>query len=1427
MKINCHNEVRSQKSEARSRISAGLQPSTFNLQPSRERIARGGSGHQPSTINYQPAARGFALVITLILLSVTLIMAVAFLAISRRERGSVVTSTDSATARYAADAALANAEAQIISSVLATTNPYINNLLVSTNYINRQGFATGFSNPTNVNYDYYNNQPGSLSVADFLQNIANLLYLPRVPVYVPTNALGSNDFRFYLDLNRNGKFEDTGLFPAISSDPNNPYFNLAGNTMPNIIPGNTISNLVMGNPQWIGVLERPDAPHGPDNKFLARYAFIALPADGALDLNAIHNQSRHGINATGVNPPPAGDVYFRNQGVGSWEINLAAFLADLNTNVNEWGNDIGQTAIYYRYNQPGNANTGNAFDDARALLAYRYNNTFGSLAFVPALIPNYVLPGSVDILSIGPAMVTTAAPFYYPLPNNFLNQYLWPGADNTNHFFALPSDLFDTNKNSIAFNNRLLLAGATNSTYDRYTFYRLLAQLGTDSSPDAGKLNLNYSNAVAYYFNGAVTNIVVTPNTNLLAWDPLQFFTIAADRMLRLYTTNWFQANPTNYLETYYAIIPGGYLDAGGNGVTNLQYLGQTNVIPAFSLTNIPVYVNGHFVYSSAVQRVLQLAANIYDASVTNFYPSVFRPLFRKDQFSNIFITGYTNLNSSFGVNTVSSSSDLQLSIPSDVATIISKVATGPVPPMDNIYGVPWIVGAKKGLPNFNEFSMQDVVQVTRLLQVTRLTTNSLPNGTNQMYLFGITNSLGVEFWNSYTNGYSNQVQVVVNDSFTMQLALTNNGTITPLAFPIGLVNPVTFGLNTSTNVIIWPGRSFVGSFVVPLNTNKMFLPNSQYDFANEQFDYVGDNPNPSFQTITPYAFANLPQILLQVTNRLQAFALDGNHIIDYVSFAGPQSTRNLNSEIFNTNSQVLSLDSQFTNLVWSTAPDGLGNPLGIDTQIGLSDASIPLPIINGQPSATYWKSAPQWNGSIGAEIDGFRYFLNPLNQPIYNTSTANMQNTTNLAVQAPYAPTLSLYEYTSWQANDPLVHYMQSDLNFIGADPQNGSSGVQTGVHKMAITSTKNLPLLPDLGLVNARYQPWGTTPPTVGTGISQANYNTNKYDLAFRDPLAWNSDRWDFPTNKYPTAGWLGRVHRGTPWQTVFLKAANILHETTTVGTSTYNIGTNTWAVWTGNSANPVDAANSAPLLDRLLFDLFTTAINDNASRGQLSVNVAANSKDPGAGLAAWSALFSGMVALTNTTVAPPFPTTASLQASNSWLVIPPAGGNGLNSALGDLVTNINFTRSLFANADGLVGAFEHKGDILSVAALTEQSPFLNWNNVNQMQQGISDEVYEWLPQQTLSLLRADGNPRYVIYCYGQTLKPAPNGVVTGGPNLANGVSPFGMVTNYQVVAETATRAVVQFRPVVVTNNAVTPPQVQTNYSATLEQFNPLPPD
>jgi hypothetical protein len=64
----------------------------------------------------------------------------------------------------------------------------------------------------------------------------------------------------------------------------------------------------------------------------------------------------------------------------------------------------------------------------------------------------------------------------------------------------------------------------------------------------------------------------------------------------------------------------------------------------------------------------------------------------------------------------------------------------------------------------------------------------------------------------------------------------------------------------------------------------------------------------------------------------------------------------------------------------------------------------------------------------------------------------------------------------------------------------------------------------------------------------------------------------------------------------------------------------------------------------------------------------------------------------------------------------------------------------RTQFKNDDGSVGTFESVGNILSIPQLTEQSPFLNWNNVIQQQYGLSDEVYEAIPAQLLPLLRPD---------------------------------------------------------------------------------------
>ena len=152
-----------------------------------------------------------------------------------------------------------------------------------------------------------------------------------------------------------------------------------------VVAANTTNGTIpeVGDPQWIGVLARPDAVHSADNQFVSRYAYIAVPIGNGLDINAMYNQS---ATAT-VNSSPGvygSDGFLRNEGVGSWELNLAAFLADLNAN--QWdpqgaGND-------YQYLEPNNNNKGAAFQDALSLLSYRYNYNYQSLYLLSTMFPN-------------------------------------------------------------------------------------------------------------------------------------------------------------------------------------------------------------------------------------------------------------------------------------------------------------------------------------------------------------------------------------------------------------------------------------------------------------------------------------------------------------------------------------------------------------------------------------------------------------------------------------------------------------------------------------------------------------------------------------------------------------------------------------------------------------------------------------------------------------------------------------------------------------------------------------------------------------------------------------------------------------------------------------------------------------------------------
>ncbi len=209
-------------------------------------------------------------------------------------------------------------------------------------------------------------------------------------------------------------------------------------------------------------------------------------------------------------------------------------------------------------------------------------------------------------------------------------------------------------------------------------------------------------------------------------------------------------------------------------------------------------------------------------------------------------------------------------------------------------------------------------------------------------------------------------------------------------------------------------------------------------------------------------------------------------------------------------------------------------------------------------------------------------------------------------------------------------------------------------------------------------------------------------------------------------------------------------------------------------------VDAPNTRPTDDYRLFDLFTSSLNPNASLGRLNVNQT--------NLAAWSAALSGVNVLSNG------PSGAVSMA------IPPAGvyDPANPTAVAAIVQGINAVRSgtnAFNNTIFLNHVFQHAGDVLSAPQLTVASPFLNTNGLGiggltspfASAAGISDEMMERIPQQIMSLLTLNQEPRFVIYSFGQALHPADHSTVIGGTFN-------GLCTNYQITAESATRAVVR---------------------------------
>lgn len=641
--------------------------------------------------------------------------------------------------------------------------------------------------------------------------------------------------------------------------------------------------------------------------------------------------------------------------------------------------------------------------------------------------------------------------------------------------------------------------------------------------------------------------------------------------------------------------------------------------------------------YDSAVHRIFQVTANIYDATTTNDSPAVFRPLFNVTS-NGVFLAGFTN---------------------------DSSVSTFPAWLESNPYGVPMVIAARKGIPNFNEFTVRTDVSVRRKLQVTRAAPfpGSTLTGTNQMYLVSVSNYFGLESWNSASRRFFRAVDISISNytTFTMKNELGVQATLTNTQV-------------TRTNVAssIWGGFNFFApgspnSFLVALQTNQVLLNNAVYNFTENHF---ADSDTNTFGTESSYP---LPDWKFAVSNRLVYVMSEGDRILDCVLLSD-SSEGDLYRLLITSPSPYNGLSGVPSSMhqVWNTNRIGAttGPTAGILAQMDISLGHIPF-------SITEWRAfSPAAFASENdkyAAINSFRNFygLVPLTSGPYLTNSS-------LMMEAPFSPVARMIVQKTWRANDPLAHSHTADL----------AVGINTNRQYFMpfVPGTNIWPA--SIGRLNEEYSPWAGNP--LSSSFPEFDNRTIK------DPGVYGTDWWSFPSNAPLAIDWIGRIHRGTPWQSIYLKAD----------------GADEFEWWQSRGdlrAHPTNDWRMAALLAELF--------NTNDVRTWTSINTT--------NLSVWTDTFSGLRTLTNTTSEPIF-----------WE--PVLYETNIMDAASPQITNI--LAGIHRRRTSMPGQyFPDVAAFLATPELSNESPWLNLDP-EQQHLALTDVAYEILPSQLLARVRRD---------------------------------------------------------------------------------------
>jgi hypothetical protein len=344
-----------------------------------------------------------------------------------------------------------------------------------------------------------------------------------------------------------------------------------------------------------------------------------------------------------------------------------------------------------------------------------------------------------------------------------------------------------------------------------------------------------------------------------------------------------------------------------------------------------------------------------------------------------------------------------------------------------------------------------------------------------------------------------------------------------------------------------------------------------------------------------------------------------------------------------------------------------------------------------GTTPPSEWSDCGTFIGNRGAGIANFLAFFTPSHTATYVDSESGQTYTgrnTNLSTVAPFTPAVKLALPMSWQANDPLVHFVSEELLY---------SDLVGQIRRIKPAGSTNYVTLENIGYLNKRYKPW---PAELGA----SDLDSDAFNLTLKDPSVGSSDGWRFPTNECTTISQLGQLHRGTPWQTIYLKSADV--------------NLSTWRTWSGH-ADPSVAQHTRPVRDWSLAALIASLLNTNPLAQLLSIN------NPGTN--AWLAVLDGLNVITNS-------------SSDSQLAAGQAPQFSVLTVASNSPQAESVETSIFTTRSNNGGAYRSLGELLASPALSLSSPWLNQSTAMQLKRGLTDEAYECLPAQLLARVRPD---------------------------------------------------------------------------------------